>query len=69
MAAPAEYEWFSKYCYWTMTPDNDTSNEVYVVGQWSVFSNKVNFGNENSGGYCYFKVRPVITLKKSAIEN
>ena len=63
--------WLSgnEYSYWTMTPNDDSSNEVWVITDskpFEIFSLGVSsisnyIGSANAG------VRPVITLPKSAL--
>ncbi len=51
----------SNYYYWTMSPDNNSASNVWIVGSGgSLFIYTVN---------CDYVVRPVITINKSALES
>ena len=66
-----QYDWAynNNYWYWSMTPYQDSTSDVWIVYfNGRIQTSDVNFnigtGNERGG-----KVRPVITISKSALTN
>ena len=56
--------WIYDCAYWTMSPNYDSDNHLWVVSSGFMFSIEIN--NKYSGGS---NVRPVVVLYKSAIDN
>ena len=66
--ATPSWVYSSNYWYWTMSKYFDSTNRVWFVNSnGNVFGQGVNYTNGYSGDNPFGTIRPVITIKKSAI--